>query len=87
MQVALETIQKLIQILNMRKPTSIKELKSTLGMWTYFMLFVPGYSIIAAPLCNELKGDNIVLHWNQECEDAWGNDQEQTCKRSNNGQS
>ena len=63
-----DKVQKLMQ---MRKPTSIKELRSALGMWTYFSAFIPGYSIIASPLMKQLGKGNQRLVWDDECEKAW----------------
>lgn len=62
---------KVEQLLSMRMPSSIKELRSALGMWTYFASFIPGYSIIAAPLMAQLRKDNTELTWNRECRRAW----------------
>jgi len=39
---------KVEQLMSMRKPANVKELRSALGMWTYFASFIPSYSIIAA---------------------------------------
>ena len=62
---------KINELLNMRKPNNLKELRSALGMWTYFSSFIPRYSIIAAPLMQQLKKDNKTLNWTDECENAW----------------
>ena len=58
--------EKIEQLLGMRKPTSILELKSAIGLWTFFASFVPRYSIIAAPLMAQLKKDNVRLRWTPE---------------------
>jgi len=64
--------EKVNKLLTMRKPENKKELKSILGMWTYFSSFIPRYSIIAAPLTSQLKtkGDE-KYDWTEECEKAW----------------
>jgi len=62
---------KVKQLMGMRVPRSIKELRSALGMWTYFASFIPSYSIIAAPLYNQLKKNNQSLNWTTECNKAW----------------
>ena len=62
---------KVQKIMEMRKPTNVKELRSALGMWTYFSSFIPRYSIIAAPLMAQLRRDNKTLTWSPECEEAW----------------
>ena len=40
---------KVQKILDMRRPRSIKELRSVIGMWTYFASFIPENSMIASP--------------------------------------
>jgi len=35
------------------KARNAKELRSTLGMWTYFSSFIPAYSINATPLLRQ----------------------------------
>ena len=62
---------KVQKILDMRRPRSIKELRSAIGMWTYFASFIPEYSIIASPLMAQLKKTNKTLVWGEECEKAW----------------
>ena len=62
---------KIKELLSMRSPHSIKELHSAIGMWTYFSHFIPEYSIIAAPLFNQLKKGNTSLTWTAECQQAW----------------
>ena len=63
-----EKVEKLTQ---MRRPQTLKELRSALGMWTYFSKFIPAYSVIAAPLMSQLKKDNKTLNWTDDCEKAW----------------
>ena len=46
---------KVKELNSMRPPCSTQELRSALGMWTYFASFVPGYSIIAAPMMAQLR--------------------------------
>jgi len=62
----------------MRRSNDLKELRSVIGMWTYFTSFLPGYSIYAAPLFAQLRKDNRELIWNENCEKAW-----QTMKEKN----
>jgi len=63
-----EKVEKLIK---MRRPRNVKELRSALGMWTYFTAFIPGYSIIAAPLMQLLHKDNKEFRWSKRCSLAW----------------
>ena len=62
---------KVQEILSMRRPNTLDELRSALGFWTYFASFIPGYSIIAAPLTSQLKKDNKALMWNSGSVRAW----------------
>ena len=63
--------EKVDQLLSMRRPYTLKELRSAIGMWTYFSSFIPRYSIIAAPLMSQLKKENVTLVWSKDCENAW----------------
>jgi len=63
--------EKTNQLISMRRPRSIEELRSAMGMWTYFTSFLPGYSIYAAPLFAQLKKNNPKLKWTKECDEAW----------------
>jgi len=42
--------EKVNQLMAMRRPSDLKELRSAMGMWTYFTSFLPGYFIYAASL-------------------------------------
>jgi len=63
--------EKVKKLLGMRRPRTVKELRSALGMWIYFSAFIPAYSIIAAPLMQQLRKENRTLDWTKECEAAW----------------
>ena len=62
---------KVQELIKMRDPVSLKELRSCLGMWTYFSKFVPAYSVVAAPLMAQLSKQNKALNWTDECQKAW----------------
>ena len=51
-------------------PTSMRELKSFLGLASYYQRFVPGFSKIANPLF-ALTHKDFSFVWNQKCEDAF----------------
>ena len=76
---------KVQKIMEMRKPTNVKELRSALGMWTYFSSFIPRYSIIAAPLMAQLRRDNKTLTWSPECEEAWNMIKKKSGVRASHG--
>ncbi len=63
--------EKVKQLLGMRRPQTLQELRSAIGMWTYFATFIPRYSIIAAPLMKQLQKTNTTLVWSEECIQAW----------------
>ena len=51
-------------------PTNANELRSFLGLCTYYRRFVPDFAKIAAPL-HSLTHKNVAFHWNEECEGAF----------------
>jgi len=62
--------EKIHKLLGMRRPVNIKELRSVIGMLTYFAEFIPRYSIIAAPLL-ELMKKGEEYKWTERRERAW----------------
>lgn len=63
--------EKVQKLLSMRRHQNAKELRSALGMWTYFSSFIPVYSIIAAPLLRLLHKDCPKYDWTKRCTEAW----------------
>jgi len=63
--------EKVEKLLNMKRPINLKELRSVMGLRTYFTTFMPGYSITASPLLRQLKKENKELVWDEECDKAW----------------
>ena len=51
-------------------PTSVKELRSFLGLSNYYLRFVEGFSKIASPL-NRLTLKDAVFSWSPECQSAF----------------
>ena len=58
---------KVSTIVEWERPTSVKEVKSFLGMAGYYRRFVKDLSIIAKPM-TKLTQKNIIFVWTQECE-------------------
>ena len=51
------------------QPTSVRQVRSFLGLANYYRKFVPHFSRTAAPL-NALTKKDIVFSWNAECQEA-----------------
>jgi hypothetical protein len=62
--------RKVTAIENYPRPTNVKQLKSYLGMASYYRRFIPNFSRIAAPLHALLKAD-VVFEWTHEREVAF----------------
>jgi len=58
---------KIFFIINMHAPTSVKQLRSTLGHTRYYRRFIHSYASITTPLEKLLKKYK-VLSWTHECE-------------------
>ncbi|UYV84336.1 K02A2.6-like [Cordylochernes scorpioides] len=61
---------KIFAIKNWPEPRDKHELRSFLGLCTYYRRFVEGYADIAAPL-HRLTEARASFHWNEECEKAF----------------
>jgi hypothetical protein len=51
-------------------PTSVRDVRSFLGLASYYRRYVKGFSQIACPLYNLLK-KNTAFHWTDQCEEAF----------------
>lgn len=60
----------LIPISNFKTPTSVKMLRSFLGMVSYYRRFIPTFSTEAAPLYELLKKENKFT-WSIDCQKAF----------------
>ncbi|UYV68187.1 K02A2.6-like [Cordylochernes scorpioides] len=61
---------KILAIRDWPKPKDKHELRSFLGLCTYYRRFVEGFADIAAPL-HRLTEAKSTFHWNQDCENAF----------------
>ncbi|GBG76165.1 hypothetical protein CBR_g21914 [Chara braunii] len=57
-------------IRNCPQPANIRELRSFLGLASYYQKFVPRFSIIARPL-SRLTSKNVLYSWDTACTDAF----------------
>ena len=67
LQVDPAKVQKLV---DMRPPKTITEIKSFLGLASYYWRFVQDFAKIAAPLIKKTQKD-ASLEWNQEAQDSF----------------
>ena len=63
------TKDKLEAIMNMRAPENVTELRSFLGLITYYQKFIPNLSSMFQPL-HELLQKDVTWEWTAECEQA-----------------
>ncbi|GBG86664.1 hypothetical protein CBR_g41726 [Chara braunii] len=57
-------------IQNWPQPANVRELRSFLGLASYYRKFVPRFSIIAHPL-SRLTSNNVAYAWCEKCESAF----------------
>jgi hypothetical protein len=62
--------EKVQVIANFGRPTTVKELRSFLGMSNYYRKFLPRYSEVSKPLTDLTKKKNDFL-WNESAEEAF----------------
>ena len=51
-------------------PVTVKQVKQFLGLANYFRKFIPGYSVVSAPL-TDLTRDNVPYVWSDKCNKAF----------------
>ena len=62
--------QKVEAVENWQEPTSVKEVRSFLGLASYYRKFIENFSSIAAPL-TALTRKGVKFSWSPECEVAF----------------
>ena len=55
-------------IIEWPRPTTVTEVRSFLGLASYYMRFVKDFSKIAAPL-TRLTQKNVKFNWTDKCEE------------------
>ncbi|GFX24508.1 retrovirus-related Pol polyprotein from transposon 17.6 [Trichonephila clavipes] len=62
--------RKVSAVKNWKRPENLRELRSFLGLCTYYRKFVKGFSNIARPL-HKLTESKQKFQWTKECEDSF----------------
>ncbi|GFX23935.1 retrovirus-related Pol polyprotein from transposon 412 [Trichonephila clavipes] len=62
--------RKMSAVKNWKRPENLRELRSFLGLCTYYRKFVKGFSNIARPL-HKLTESKQKFQWTKECEDSF----------------
>lgn len=57
---------KIVVIVNLRPPKTVRQLRTTLGHTRYYRKFIKGYAQITAPMEKLLK-KYVTFPWNEEC--------------------
>jgi hypothetical protein len=60
---------KVVVIVNLPPPKSVRQLKNRLGNTNYYRKFIRGYVQIIVPMEKLLKKD-IKYQWNEECQQS-----------------
>ena len=58
---------KISTVVNWKRPTNVKEVRSFLGLAGYYRCFVKDFSIIAKPM-SQLTRKGVKFQWTDECE-------------------
>jgi hypothetical protein len=61
---------KVEEVMVWKPPTSVHQIRSFLGLASYYHRFIPDFSKIAKPMTERLK-KGIKFFWDQKCEDAF----------------
>jgi hypothetical protein len=61
---------KVQEVMNLKPPTTVRLIRSFLGLAGYYRRFIPDYSRIAKPITELLKKEAKFV-WGQKCEDAF----------------
>lgn len=59
------------KILTLEQPTTIKQVRSLIGLVSYYSKFIPGFATLTAPLTNlTRKGKSNKIVWTVECDNT-----------------
>jgi hypothetical protein len=62
--------KKVEAIFNIKEPTNVTEVRSFIGLCSYYRKFIPLFSKIAGPLLNLTRND-VKFDWNSDCQNAF----------------
>jgi hypothetical protein len=62
--------EKVQEVMDWKPPTTMRQIRSFLGLAGYYRRFIPDFSIIAKPMTELLK-KGVKYEWSQKCEDAF----------------
>jgi hypothetical protein len=62
--------EKVQEVMNWKPPTTVRQIRSFLGLAGYYRRFIPDFSRIAKPMTELLK-KRVKYDWSQKCEDAF----------------
>jgi hypothetical protein len=63
-------LDKVQEVMNWKPPTTVRQIRSFLGLDGYYRRFIPDFSRIAKPITELLKKEAKFV-WGQKCEDAF----------------
>ena len=61
---------KVQEVMDWKAPTTVHEVRSFLGLASYYRLFIPDFSKITKPMTSLLQKDHKFV-WTEECEAAF----------------
>jgi hypothetical protein len=62
--------KKVQEVMDWKPPTTMRQIRSFLGLAGYYRRFIPDFSRIAKPMTQLLK-KGVKFEWSQKCEDAF----------------
>jgi hypothetical protein len=62
--------EKVQEVMDWKPPTTVRQIRSFLGLAGYYRRFIPDFSRIAKPMTKLLK-KGVKYDWSQKCEDAF----------------
>jgi hypothetical protein len=62
--------EKVQEVMDWKPPTTVKQIRSFLGLAEYYRRFILDFSRIAKPMTKLLK-KGVKYDWSQKCEDAF----------------
>jgi hypothetical protein len=62
--------EKVQEVMDWKPPTTVRQIRSFLGLVGYYRRFIPDFSRTAKPMTELLK-KGVKFEWSQKCEDAF----------------